>query len=369
MKLYNSFNKQNHSFFKRSTLWAVFFGLTSLASLFSFKTAHAGLVSFINSFLGSGQVSAKTGSVVSSLNSQNIALLQAHASINPTAEMAADLVPIDDGQTLLPDIASSNVIGTDSGSVQISTYVVRSGDTLSAIAKMFNVSVNTIVWANDIPRSAPLQTGQTLVILPVSGITYTVKKGDTVNGIVSRYKADLNEVLRFNDLTVSSKLTPGQTVIIPDAEKAISESNASSQASRGRIKVAPNEPTDVPWWTWPIFTTYFDRPVAIGSISQGLHGHNAVDFAAPVGTPIYASAPGTVIISRSNGGWNGGYGNFVVVSHSNGSQTLYAHMSRTAVSAGSQVARGQIIGYIGMTGLTTGPHVHFEIRGAQNPFR
>lgn len=93
-----------------------------------------------------------------------------------------------------------------------------------------------------------------------------------------------------------------------------------------------------------------------------------MDLAVAVGTPIHAAAAGIILVSKSNGMWNGGYGNFVMISHPNGVQTLYAHMSRTAVKAGQHVYQGQIIGFIGMTGLTTGPHTHFEIRGAQNPF-
>jgi murein DD-endopeptidase MepM/ murein hydrolase activator NlpD len=109
------------------------------------------------------------------------------------------------------------------------------------------------------------------------------------------------------------------------------------------------------------------RPVSGGRESQGLHGYNAVDLAAPVGTPIYAAAEGTVIVSIM-GGWNGGYGNYVVISHPNGTQTLYAHAKETLVIPGQHVEQGQLIAKIGMTGKTTGPHVHFEIRGARNPF-
>ena len=109
------------------------------------------------------------------------------------------------------------------------------------------------------------------------------------------------------------------------------------------------------------------KPISGGRKSQGIHGHNGVDLAAPVGTPIMASASGKVIISRT-GGYNGGYGTYVVISHSNGTQTLYAHMSDNYVTVGESVSQGQTIGEIGMTGRTTGPHIHFEVRGASNPF-
>jgi murein DD-endopeptidase MepM/ murein hydrolase activator NlpD len=109
------------------------------------------------------------------------------------------------------------------------------------------------------------------------------------------------------------------------------------------------------------------RPVASGIRTQGIHGHNGVDLASSVGTPIYAAATGNVIISRV-GGWNGGYGNYIVISHSNGTQTLYGHLNSISVNSGDNVVKGQFIGTMGNTGKSTGPHLHFEIRGARNPF-
>jgi murein DD-endopeptidase MepM/ murein hydrolase activator NlpD len=101
--------------------------------------------------------------------------------------------------------------------------------------------------------------------------------------------------------------------------------------------------------------------------TQGIHGHNAVDLASSYGTNIMAAADGTVIVAKI-GGWNGGYGNYVVINHPNGTQTLYAHMSSISVSVGQGVTQGESIGRMGETGDATGVHVHFEIRGAPNPF-
>lgn len=117
---------------------------------------------------------------------------------------------------------------------------------------------------------------------------------------------------------------------------------------------------------------YYTRPITAGVRTQGLHKNNAVDLAASCGTPIFASASGTVTVSKSDGGWNGGYGNFVVINHGNGSQTLYSHMSEVLVAQGDKVKKGEEIGEIGSTGKVhgvTGCHVHFEIRnGPTNPF-
>ena len=108
------------------------------------------------------------------------------------------------------------------------------------------------------------------------------------------------------------------------------------------------------------------RPVD-GPRTQGLHGYNGVDLASPSGTLIRAAASGDVIVSKSSG-WNGGYGLYAVIRHNNGTQTLYAHNSLNLVTVGEHVVRGQIIGRVGSTGKSTGPHLHFEVRGARNPF-
>ena len=109
-------------------------------------------------------------------------------------------------------------------------------------------------------------------------------------------------------------------------------------------------------------------PLARYVETQGIHGYNGVDLGAPSGTPIMASADGDVIVAKA-GGYNGGYGSYVVIQHANGSQTLYAHMSKVSTYAGATVKQGQVIGGVGSTGRSTGAHLHLEIRnGPKNPF-
>jgi len=350
--------------FKRLIIGGALLGVLFVGSLMAYsQIAHANIFSFISSVLQSDHASAQTVVSPSSvLNSQTISLPEAAANINPTSAHLADIPPIQ-GDILMADIAANN---TDDEPVntQISTYVVRDGDTLSSIAHMFGVSVNTVMWSNDITRASSVRVGQTLIILPVSGITYTVKKGDTLASIAAKYKNDaasqqeiVQEIVQYNDLADSASLSAGDTVIIPYAEAP------TKIATRIVFKDNPAHDTD-----GPDYVGYYIRPIVGGVKTQGLHGYNAVDLAAPIGTPIYASAAGTVILAKSNGAWNGGYGNYVIISHPNGTQTLYAHASKILVSAGQQVAQGEMIAKIGVTGETTGPHVHFEIRGAKNPF-
>lgn len=287
-------------------------------------------------------------------NSQTVSLLKASLSSENAARGGGDITIVDDS-ALLPDAGplGASYEAVDESSDRISVYVVRKGDSISGIAKMYGVSPNTIVWANDL-KNGIISEGQKLVILPVSGIRHTIKQGDTAKKIADKYKADLSEVLVFNGLSPDAELAVGSTIIIPDGEGA-PVNLATGRAARIRGAGAPS------------YVGYYIRPLVGGYKSQGLHGYNGVDIAGPLGTPILASAAGEVLIARQ-GGWNGGYGTYVVILHPNGTQTLYSHLQRTNVEAGAAVARGEVIGFLGNTGRSTGPHLHFEIRGAKNPF-
>lgn len=288
-------------------------------------------------------------------NSQTMSLLEGYLNINPTGTGGAEIAIVD--HVALESNGPSNEIFIDlgkSGTGEISVYTVRKGDTLGEIAKMFGVSTNTILWANNIKASA-IKEGQELVILPISGVRHVVKSGDTLKSLATKYKADLEDILLYNDLASNAKIKAGDVIIIPNG--VISAAQVSRAKTSG-IQVSQN---------YPVYAGYYLRPMVGGRKSQGLHGNNGVDIAAPKGTAILASAEGKVIISRTSG-YNGGYGLYVVVSHPNGTQTLYAHMSKNSVVSGQTVTQGQVIGAVGSTGRSTGPHLHFEIRGAKNPF-
>ncbi len=293
-------------------------------------------------------------------NSQNISLLASVSSPFGDSGLGGGGITIVNQSALLPDVGplgSVADISTEDGienfSGRVSLYVVREGDNLSKIAKLFGVSVNTIVWANDIAGVNTIRTGQVLVILPVTGVRYTVKTGDTLASIAKKFKGSEEEISQFNGL-INEKLTVGQKIIIPDGEAPYSPPAVQKQ---GFVSGSGG----------PNYSGYYLRPIEGGRKSQGLHGYNGVDLANGCGMPIVASASGDVIVSRS-GGWNGGYGNFIIISHLNGTQTLYSHNSSNIVSAGWHVVQGQVIGYTGATGNATGCHVHFEVRGAKNPF-
>lgn len=239
----------------------------------------------------------------------------------------------------------------------VSVYEVKKGDTLSTVAKLFGVSKNTIIWANDL-KSQTISPGDTLVILPMTGIKHSVKKGDTIASIARKYKADIDDIAKFNGVSVDSLLVAGDTVLVPDGEIEVVAPVKSKNFAKKKILNS---------YTYTAPSGFLVRPVLGGRKSQGLHGHNGVDIAATPGTPIVAAATGRVIVAKT-GGYNGGYGSMVIISHANGVQTIYAHLRAVYVSSGTTVEQGQTIGEVGNTGRSTGPHLHFEVRGAKNPF-
>lgn len=241
---------------------------------------------------------------------------------------------------------------------QISIYVVREGDTLSQIARMFGVSTNTVLWSNDLTNSKDIHPGDTLVILPVTGVEYTVKKGDTVAGVAKKFNADSGDILSFNNI---SALSVGDTIIIPNGVESTPAPAPAKSSSAGSY-----EPL-IKGYGGPTIDGYYIRPIVGGVKTQGLHGYNAVDLGTPVGTPVMAAASGQVVVAKSSG-YNGGYGEYIVINHPNGTQTVYGHLSKVYVAPGQAVAQGDVIGLSGNTGRSTGPHLHIEVRGAANPF-
>lgn len=313
--------------------------------------------SFVESILKDKKASAQS---IQFDNSQTIGLLRAPLNPNPDvfAVGGGDITIVGDVALLSesgPEGTLADIEHVQPESNKISVYVVRNGDTISQIARMFNVSTNTIVWSNDITKGSFITPGQTLVILPISGVQHKVVRGDTVATIAKKYAGNVKEILKYNSLEEGASLSVGDTITVPDGEIEAPKYVATTQASLARGTSGPE------------YSGYYMRPISGGQKSQGLHGYNGVDLATYTGAPIFAAASGRVIISKSSG-WNGGYGLYVVVEHQNGTQTLYAHASQTIVSVGQQVVQGQVIAYVGNTGKSTGSHIHFEIRGARNPF-
>jgi len=234
---------------------------------------------------------------------------------------------------------------------EIIYYEVRIHDAVSTIAARFGISTNTVLWANGLKQGDYILPGQQLIILPVNGVMHKIKHGDTLSSIALKYKSNLAKITKFNELE-TQELKIGQEIIIPDGKMQIKKTSTYVNAKLPSLK------------------GYFTYPTT-GRISQGLHPHNAIDVANSCGTPIYAAASGTITIADAVG-WNGGAGKYIKIKHSNGTETLYAHLDKFLVKQGSAVQKGQEIGLMGHTGRTipSGPrgcHLHFSVYGAKNP--
>ncbi|MFH1608922.1 MAG: peptidoglycan DD-metalloendopeptidase family protein [Patescibacteria group bacterium] len=266
------------------------------------------------------------------------------------------------GGALLPFVTNIGTIeGIDDGealSDQISVYVVRKGDSVGQIAEMFGVSINTVLWLNDMKKGDKLVEGATLVILPIDGAKHIVVKGDTLKKIAQKYSADVSNIASYNGIKIDASLSIGQELIVPDAQ--INEPSVSKSVKTSTTQASLKDTKG--YFTYPT-VSWAKRIRGI----QKYPKHNGVDLAAPVGTPIYAAASGTVIIARSSG-YNGGYGRMLAIQHSNGTQTIYGHLSTLNVKNGQKVSKSQTIGTMGSTGRSTGPHLHFEVKGGKNPF-
>lgn len=253
-------------------------------------------------------------------------------------------------------IVGDNVFSTDISAKprdKIITYTIQKGDTLSTIARKFGVSVETIKWENDLSADS-LTVGEELNILPVTGVSYKVSQGETIYTIAKKLDTQAQEIVNypFNDFAnpETFSLVAGQNLIVPNGVKP----SEQSTYVRPRPQIFAQSPTSVSsaGFAWPLR----------GGISQyPVWYHMAVDIMSDVGAPVVASSNGTVG-TVSVGTWDGGYGNNVYISSGDGYQTHYAHMASIYVSPGQSVVAGKtVIGTVGLTGRTSGAHLHFEI--------
>ncbi len=337
-------------------------------------TANAGFFDFIAGNQASAQATL-LDSIQNTPNSQTMSLLQANVSsavvlknINSKSKTEPEIeegesVNILSDNALMPTATPVAVGGgvdfVESLENDISVYVVRKGDSVAEIAEMFGVSADTVLAANDMKKGDKLTEGDVLVILPISGVEHTIAKGQTLQGIANIYKVGVQDILDYNDMSAGDNIVIGSRLFIPGAGLLSETPTKKPSTSSGGNYYQSNPVKGV--------AGYFINPVPTGRKTQGLHGaaKRGVDIGAPIGTPIYASASGTVLIAKT--GWSGGYGNMVIVQHPNGTRTLYAHMSKLGTKTGAKVSQGEVIGYVGSTGRSTGPHLHFEVFNAKNP--
>lgn len=263
-----------------------------------------------------------------------------------------DLLVVQESALVQDESVDGPFILSPEGRREIYEYTVQENDTISEIAEKFQISLATVLWANNLTDKSTIRVGQNLIILPVTGVRHKVVKNDTLASIAKKYKTDLGKIVEFNNSTMDTPLQVGQFVIVPD----------------GRIPATPKPitpKTKLYAGKLQQLGDYFIFPTT-GRITQGLHYNNAVDIANPSMPPVYAAAVGTIITADATG-WNGGYGKYIKIQHPNGVTTVYGHFNKIYVSVGEHVEQGQVIGQMGSTGHSTGIHLHWEVHGAVNP--
>ncbi len=249
------------------------------------------------------------------------------------------------------------------------TYTVETGDSVFGIAQVFAIKPETILWANyDILNDNPdmLSPGMELKIPPVDGVLYEWQEGDTLKGVSEHFEAKTEDVLNWSgnklDLT-DPQFNLDQLVMLPGGHREFRQwlvptiPRGAAGVSRalyggGACAGGYEGAFGTGGFIWPADNHYL-------SGNDYWSGHLAIDIAAGMGAPIYAADSGVIVFAGSA---TGGYGNMIMIDHGNGYQTLYAHLSQVYAHCGSSVSQGQVIGYAGSTGKSTGAHLHFEVR-------
>ena len=220
--------------------------------------------------------------------------------------------------------------------LRISIHKVQPGETLSEIAKKHGVSMDTICGSSSLTSYDLIRTGQILRIPNKDGILYTMKKDQNLVDIASKYKVSIDKIIANNDLINPDYIQPGIDIFVPDAKPQ----------------------NIVPGFLWPIASRRLSSSFGwrYHPIYKKRIFHKGIDIKAS-----YQWVKSTRYGKVTFAGWLGGYGNAVIISHPGGWKSLYGHLSKIIVKPGQYVRQGQIVAKSGNTGVSTGPHLHFEI--------
>ncbi|CEM62993.1 M23 family peptidase [Treponema phagedenis] len=226
--------------------------------------------------------------------------------------------------------------------VSYNTYTVKRGDTISGITVRYGLkNMSSILSVNNISNARRLLVGETIKVPSMDGIMHTVKTGESLQSIAGNFNIPVTALLDANDLS-SQILNIGQQLFIPGAALSMFD-----------LRKALGE-----LFVYPIFGRFTS---GFGYRTDPFTGaksfHNGIDLAAPQGSAVKSSLDGRV----AEIGFSRVYGNYIILTHSGGYQTMYGHLSAVLVRRGTYVTQGTKIGQVGNTGRSTGPHLHFSV--------
>ena len=263
---------------------------------------------------------------------------------------------------------------------QLITYVIQSQDSLFTIAEKFDLTPETVLWSNryligDTPDG--IYEGKKLIILPANGVIHGWSTGENLDKVASFYKVSRDAILNepLNHIEPSQladpshpSIRPGTMLFVPGGTRPPATWVTPVSADDNGVGSHPNvsylgnfacnsTATAIGSGAWQFPTSEH----WISGYEFTPPTHNGLDYAGRMGFEIYATDSGVIIYS----GWSSrGYGNTIVVDHGNGYLSLYGHLMDNGMiqQCGSVVSAGQLIGYMGSTGNSSGPHLHFELR-------
>ena len=299
----------------------------------------------------------------------NVRFSHAHAVAGDQILLAAastiskDDILENEGSDPLPNLSGSALLKPNpastlaEGNQDSEIYQVRGGDTVARIAAAYGVSVDTVIWENNLSTTGTIRPGQELRILPTNGVSHTVLSGETISGIAKKYGVDAEAILEYNYIEIEENIFPGEVIIIPDGAK-IAPPTPQRKQYLADLQKEDFQKVDVPadyqgtssGLAWPM--------PAAKKLSQSYSSrHRAIDVPCR-DCEVVAAGDGIVQLA----GWQTGYGNTIVINHGNGISSRYGHGKSLSVKAGDSVTQGQAIMISGSTGRSTGPHLHFEIK-------
>ncbi|MFQ3675875.1 MAG: LysM peptidoglycan-binding domain-containing M23 family metallopeptidase [Endomicrobiia bacterium] len=215
-------------------------------------------------------------------------------------------------------------------------HTYKTTDSLDKIAKMYGTDVNSIRSTNYIEAVGLLYNGKRLIVHNKKGVLYKLSKGESLDTVAKKFKRSKEELLLINNKPGNYEFQVGEYIFVPNAYLRFKD------------------------FMLPMFNTKITS--GFGQRMHPIFGmlkfHEGIDLKQKYGTPVRAACDGKVIFS----GWAEGYGKLVILKHHKGYTTYYGHLSKIRVKVGNYVFKGQIIGNVGSTGWTTGPHLHFEVR-------
>ncbi len=234
----------------------------------------------------------------------------------------------------------------------ILTHVVAQGETLDQIASQMGVTQDQIMADNNLVSASQVTVGETLYAVS-NGIIQTIRRGQTLTDISITYSVPIEKIAQANGITDPGKIIAGQRIIIPGATTDLWQAVIRLSHGQQTRFIWPLEGKITSPFGWRIHPVYGIR-----------QHHNGIDIDVPVGTIVRAAAPGKVYLIEDD---PEGYGTAVIIQHTDGYLTLYGHLSSVLVSKGQYVEVGQPIAKSGNTGVSTGPHLHFEVRNGDFP--